>query len=616
MVSLVSPGVSVQVIDESVYAPTAVATVPLVVFASAQDKMTPSNTTAAGTIKANAGKLNLISSQRELVSTFGVPQFYKDSNGTPLHGYEINEYGLMAAYSALGVSNRVYMIRADVDLAQLVGTTNRPTAAPANGTVWLDLADTRWGIFEWDYSMNVFTNINAPILINSTSQLVGNSISGAPLNSIGSIGQYAIVVANVHNPVYVKCYDNTWQALGSYAWQSRTVAVASPYTNPTINASHTIKLNTVEVSLTAATIDNVVSRINNQSSPPIPGVTAINNNGILELFITGQAASDGTNADGKLHIEEGTGTLAANLGLTPAYYYAPALQMSKHTEVPAWKANQVPHPSGSVWIKTTSPNTGANWVVKVYNSLTEQWNVAAAPIFAGDTSANAALDPNGGGKNIAAGTFYVATDPMKNVPITAELGLHVRAVAGPLVITGTAINPSFVNSSFSIGTSLPGATSITNNTTVSLTNGDNATAFVTKVLAKNLPYLTASVTANGAIQLTHTSGGQISLANVSGTPLSTAGFTGSTQYVTLRNNNTMLASNWVSATYTASTATPAVDPADGTYWYDSATNEVDIMIHDGTAWKGYQTVTNDTRGYNLHLTDPAGPIVAAAMPME
>ena len=39
MVSLVSPGVSVQVIDESVYAPTAVATVPLVVFASAQDKM-------------------------------------------------------------------------------------------------------------------------------------------------------------------------------------------------------------------------------------------------------------------------------------------------------------------------------------------------------------------------------------------------------------------------------------------------------------------------------------------------------------------------------------------------------------------------------------------------
>ena len=141
MVSLVSPGVSVQVIDESVYAPTAVATVPLIVFASAQDKMTPSNTTAAGTIKANAGKLNLISSQRELVSTFGVPQFYKDSNGTPLHGYEINEYGLMAAYSALGVSNRVYMIRADVDLAQLVGTTNRPTAAPANGTVWLDLTD-------------------------------------------------------------------------------------------------------------------------------------------------------------------------------------------------------------------------------------------------------------------------------------------------------------------------------------------------------------------------------------------------------------------------------------------------------------------------------------------
>ena len=271
----------------------------------------------------------------------------------------------------------------------------------------------------------------------------------------------------------------------------------------------------------------------------------------------------------------------------------------------------------SVWVKTTSPNSGANWVVKVYNSLTEQWNVAAAPIFAGDTWANAALDPNGGGKNIAAGTFFVVNDPLRNTPVLAESEIHVRAVTGPLVITGSISNPTFgANCSFSIGTSVPGVGGITNTVTVAIANGDNATAFVTKVLAKNLPYLTAQVNSNGTIQLSHTAGGVIYMANGSGTPLSTVGIDGSTQYVTLRNNNTLSASNWVSATYTASTATPAVDPADGTYWYDSATNEVDIMIHDGTAWKGYQTVTNDTRGYNLHLTDPAGPIVAAAMPME
>ena len=94
------------------------------------------------------------------------------------------------------------------------------------------------------------------------------------------------------------------------------------------------------------------------------------------------------------------------------------------------------------------------------------------------------------------------------------------------------------------------------------------------------------------------------------------GIDGDTPYVTLRNSGTLLGSNWINATYSASTETPAIDPMDGTYWYDAVTNEVDIMIHNGTTWKGYQTITNDDRGYNLSLTDPAGPIVSASEPME
>ena len=34
-------------------------------------------------------------------------------------GYKLNEYGLLAAYSALGLSNQLFAIRADVDLNQL-----------------------------------------------------------------------------------------------------------------------------------------------------------------------------------------------------------------------------------------------------------------------------------------------------------------------------------------------------------------------------------------------------------------------------------------------------------------------------------------------------------------
>ena len=116
--ALVSPGIEITVTDESQYVPGAVGTIPLVVLATAQNKTNPSGTLAADTTSARAGKLLAYSSQRELISSMGYPLFQQSAAGTPLHGDERNEYGLMAAYSALGVVNRVYAIRADVDLGQ------------------------------------------------------------------------------------------------------------------------------------------------------------------------------------------------------------------------------------------------------------------------------------------------------------------------------------------------------------------------------------------------------------------------------------------------------------------------------------------------------------------
>jgi hypothetical protein len=40
------------------------------------------------------------------------------------------------------------------------------------------------------------------------------------------------------------------------------------------------------------------------------------------------------------------------------------------------------------------------------------------------------------------------------------------------------------------------------------------------------------------------------------------------------------------------------------------------MINNGTAWVGYQTLSNDVRGYNLTVTDPAGPIVSVTAPTQ
>ena len=152
MATLVSPGVSISVSDESFYAAAGAGSVPLIVIASAQDKKAPDGTsTAAYTTSATAGKLYQITSQRELLQNFGNPVF-KTSGATPLHGNEQNEYGLMAAYSFLGIANRAYVLRADIDLNELDASSSAPTKNPANGAYWLDTSLTSWGLKRYESS--------------------------------------------------------------------------------------------------------------------------------------------------------------------------------------------------------------------------------------------------------------------------------------------------------------------------------------------------------------------------------------------------------------------------------------------------------------------------------
>lgn len=152
MAILVSPGVDIQVIDESIGDTAGPGTIPLIVIATKENKRIAnsvgpvSNIVAPGTLKENANVLYLITSQNELLETFGEPIFHKNQ-GTPVQGHELNEYGLLAAYSFLGVSNRAYIIRADVDLSQLEPSNIEPTNPALTGTYWFDLNETSWGLF-------------------------------------------------------------------------------------------------------------------------------------------------------------------------------------------------------------------------------------------------------------------------------------------------------------------------------------------------------------------------------------------------------------------------------------------------------------------------------------
>jgi len=286
MAQLNSPGVAVTVIDESFYTPAAPGTTPLIIVATEQDKANSAGTgTAPGTLKANAGKVYLMTSQMDLGSTFGTPMFETDASNNPVHAGERNEYGLQAAYSYLGVSSRAYVVRADVDLGALMPTTTAPAGAPVNGAWWFDTADSVFGIFEWNGTTLTSTSVGSqaftnkiPTIISSTTQQVGGTSSGDPLASIGSIGSYALVVTASPYKLFFKNYQGTWVVVGSNNWTkswptvqgaapttintSDTITItASPTPSQSVTATATTAATTVTVTATAIT-NNIITATN------------------------------------------------------------------------------------------------------------------------------------------------------------------------------------------------------------------------------------------------------------------------------------------------------------------------------------------------------------------
>ena len=625
--ALVSPGVEVSVIDESNYLPAATNSVPYILVATAENKVSGNGTgVAAGTTAANANEVYLISSQRELANTFGNPFFYSTTAGTAINGYELNEYGLLAAYSVLGVSNRAYVQRVNVDLGELTASLTRPTGNPAAGTWWLDTDDTRWGVFEWSATTNTFTN-KVPTVITSTDDLD----TGVPKASIGSIGDYAIVATNANNPLYYKSPGltvtatagdtevvsaNSWVLVGSDDWKNSWPGVIGSETSPTITAGHTIFLNDTLITATGTTASSLAIDINDAS---ISGVVAKVVDGKLQLYIDSDATNDGSTNDGNgiLDITNGTGTILTDVGITARIHYAPLVQQSPHYTNPQWRTtDEQPHPTGSVWGKTTRVNLGALLSVKQWDTATATFVEQSCPIYENDQTANKELDPAGGGLNVTTESTYAQYDVSENDTFT--LKIFERLATGATSITGDDTSPVFNSGNqFTIQASASNSTALTSAVTATLA-GTTAADFVEAFLAANVANTTASVTSSGAVNVQHTQGGVIVLKETTGIPLQDAGITAALDGVRAGNDNDLILSNWIALggedSYTASSTAPSTDPAEGTYWYYSATDQVDILMHDGTNWKGYQNVTNDTRGFDLSQTNATGPIVSASAP--
>lgn len=115
MATLVSPGVSVSVINESFYVPASAPTVPLFFIATRSNKTQPNGISpAAGT--QEAGVVRTVTSLTQSLELFGVPYFHKDASGNEFHGDARNEYGLFALNQFLNNGARAYVVRANLDL--------------------------------------------------------------------------------------------------------------------------------------------------------------------------------------------------------------------------------------------------------------------------------------------------------------------------------------------------------------------------------------------------------------------------------------------------------------------------------------------------------------------
>ena len=177
-----------------------------------------------------------------------MPFFYNTTTGTPINGYELNEYGLLAAYSSLGISNRAYVQRVDIDLTELTASLTRPTGSPADGAYWLDTSTSVWGIQVWNQSTATFTVVTPLVITDSadvtesTSGVTGNTIY-TPNTTVGSIGDYAIVSVggdDIYNVGWYKNSDNAWVTIGSAEWQVSWPTIQGSVTNPTLTAGQSI----------------------------------------------------------------------------------------------------------------------------------------------------------------------------------------------------------------------------------------------------------------------------------------------------------------------------------------------------------------------------------------
>ena len=189
MPTLVSPGVTVPVIDDSFYIPVTAPTVPLFFVATQSGKVQPDGVTpASGTNEHSV--VRTVTSLGQSVQLYGIPYFWKDASDNAYHGDARNEYGLFALNQFLGVGNRAYVVRSNIDLSDsaesFIGIGTPIPTVPTligvgNGTL-TSIAATSPMVKLESFTL-IATSSSTFNVVGSKSGLIGIASVGVPFTS-------------------------------------------------------------------------------------------------------------------------------------------------------------------------------------------------------------------------------------------------------------------------------------------------------------------------------------------------------------------------------------------------------------------------------------------------
>jgi len=252
------------------------------------------------------------------------------------------------------------------------------------------------------------------------------------------------------------------------------------------------------------------------------------------------------------------------------------------------------------------------------------------PVYATNADALEALDSTGGGKNLPVDTYYAQSNVTEGADAEFDFKIFKRAVAGSTKVTSSIITSIAASTyTFTVQESLINDADLTSAVPVSVTTAgstDDADTIAGAINSAGLTNVTASVDAQNRVVIEHTLGGEIRLVDTDGV-LNLMGYapyvsatsgTANLYFVPGTDGDTnpeqYMASNWRVLAYTASEDAPSALATDGQLWYNSIVDEVDMLIHNGSDWVGYQNYQSGSIDYAN--TSPEGPIVSATEPTK